>query len=39
MSLSLLSNAPNVDAVFALGLTLLSLTVSAVPLNGYPLNL
>ncbi len=39
MSLSLLSNAPNVDAMYAFGLALLSLTVSAVPLNGYPLNL
>ena len=39
MSLSLLNSAANVGALLAFGLALLPLTVSAVPLNGYPLNL
>ena len=39
MSHSLLNSAPNFDAMFAFGLALLALSVSAVPLNGHPLNL
>ena len=37
MSLSLLSSAPNVDAMFAFGLALLPLTVSAVPCEWIPI--